>query len=381
MIPTTDTQTLWPRSGKPRLPLSLTPSADAPQDEDDSLLDLDDSLLEWEDDAQESDDYLTNDDETADNLYTRPLFDVSSVPANDFLELYRQEITNKELLTAAQEQQLAREIETGLAAEARLQQEPDLDAAERQQLQQAAALGRQARESLAHANTRLVISIAKRYRGQGLDFLDLIQEGNAGLLIAINKFEYRRGNRFSTYATWWIRQCITRALANQGRTIRLPAHLTAHVRRLYLATQALEQTHGRPPRVEELAAELRIPPKRVQWLQQIARTPLYLEQPAGETGDANLGDFIADEQALKPTEAVAEQVLAEEIRQILRELTPREALIVRLRFGLDGHEPHTLKEIGEMLQLSRERIRQLEKEILSKLRQPRYARHLQPFLQ
>lgn len=313
-------------------------------------------------------------------LHATPLFDVEDVAANDFLELYRQEITHKDLLSAEEEVFLAKEIAAGLAAEARLAAN-DLTPEERQRLHHVQEIGRKARESLAHANTRLVISIAKRYRGQGLDFLDLIQEGNAGLLTAINKFDYRLGNRFSTYATWWIRQNITRALANQGRTIRLPAHLNQEVRRLYLASQALEQELGREAYTEELAAYLEMTPRQVRKLQQLSRSPLQLEQPAGEAADAALEDFIEDANALQPTEEVARMMLAEQVGELLRNLPPREALIVRMRFGLQGYEPHTLKEIGEKLHLSRERIRQLEKEILHKLRQPRYADRLQAYMQ
>ncbi len=313
-------------------------------------------------------------------LHAKPLFDVDNVPANDFLELYRQEITHKELLSADEEVLLAQEIEAGMAAEKKLKKS-DISAEEWAELHRIQEIGRKARESLAHANTRLVISIAKRYRGQGLDFLDLIQEGNAGLLTAINKFDYRLGNRFSTYATWWIRQNITRALANQGRTIRLPAHLSQEVRRLYLAGQELEQKLGREPYTEELATFLEMSPRRVRKLQQVSRSPLHLEQPAGDAADASLGDFIEDVDAPQPTEVVSRTLLAEQIGDLLQDLAPREALILRMRFGLQGYEPHTLKEIGEMLHLSRERIRQLEKEILSKLRQPRFADQLRAYMQ
>lgn len=319
-------------------------------------------------------------DANSDMLHTLPIFDLEHISADDFLELYRHEITQKALLSAAEEIQLAREIEAGLEAEAFLQNGTG-SSEEIEQQRRLVVLGQQARESLAYANTRLVISIAKRYRGQGLDFLDLIQEGNAGLLIAINKFDYRRGNRFSTYATWWIRQCITRALANQGRAIRLPAHLTGVIRRLYLATRELEQQNGREPTAAELAAKLAMSPRDVHRLQQIARVPLHLEQPAGERIDGTvLGDFIEDTNTAQPTEVVAKIMLTEEVQSLLQELTPREAQIICMRYGLQGYVPHTLKEIGEIMNLSRERIRQLEKDVLNKLRQPRYANGLQPFL-
>ncbi len=287
------------------------------------------------------------------------------VPANDFLNRYMLETNRQRLLTAEEEAELACQIEAAAEARARL---AEATGRERAALERLVEQGDAARAMLIRSNTRLVISIAKRYYGQGLDFLDLIQEGNTGLLAAVEKYDYRRGTRFSTYATWWIRQGITRALVNHGRMIRIPAHQTGNVRRLYRMIRDIEQKQGRQPDVMELAKHTELPPEQVQWLLQITRPLLALEQPAGEDQDAELGDFIEDREAEQPHEAVAAKLFGERMGEILSELTPREAAIIRLRYGLQGSDPHTLKEVGEIFKLSRERIRQLEKTALSKLR-------------
>ena len=292
---------------------------------------------------------------------------LSELPVGDFLSRYMLETNRQRLLTANEEVELAKQIETGRFAAEQLDS-GDLDFAETAELQKLVDQAEAARAMLVRSNTRLVISIAKRYFGQGLDFLDLIQEGNIGLLTAVDKFDYTRGNRFSTYATWWIRQGITRALSNYGRMIRIPAHQTGNVRKLYRAIRDIEQDHGRQADIEELAEIVELPPDQVQWLLQITRPLLALEQPAGDDQDAELGDFIEDREVDQPADVVATKLFSERVEEILNELTPREASIIRLRYGLQGSDAHTLKEVGEMFKLSRERIRQVEKTALSKLR-------------
>ena len=310
-----------------------------------------------------------------------PLFDLSNVPIDDSVGLYFREMGQQDLLTAEEEVQLAKEIEAGREATEQLLVAADtLSLDEQDEMWILKERGDAARAHLIRANTRLVVSIAKKYRGRGLQFLDLIQEGNVGLMKAVEKYDYRRGNRFSTYATWWIRQAVTRALANHGRTIRIPAHLGGRISKLYQVAQELEQQNGRQPTAEEIAEEMDLPAERVRWMLRTSRQPVHLERPVGDESDAELGDFIEDVEAPPPAETVAQTMLTEEISEILDQLTPREALILRLRYGLQDGESRTLKEVGEMFGLSRERIRQLEKEALRKLRHPNFAGHLRQYL-
>lgn len=295
---------------------------------------------------------------------------LDDVPTADFLSRYMLETNRQRLLTAEEEVELAKQIELGNFAAQRLN-EGDTEAEELAELQRIIDQADAARTLLVRSNTRLVISIAKRYFGQGLDFLDLIQEGNIGLLTAVNKFDYTRGTRFSTYATWWIRQGITRALSNYGRMIRIPAHQTGNVRKLYRAIRDIEQNQGRQAEVEELAQYVELPSSQVRWLLQITRPLLALEQPAGDDQDAELADFIEDRDAEQPADIVDTKLFGEQVGEILAELTPREAAVIRLRYGLQGTDAHTLKEVGEIFKLSRERIRQVEKSALSKLRHSR----------
>ena len=318
-------------------------------------------------------------DEAEDSPHTAPLFDLSNVPIDDSVGLYFREMGQQSLLTAEEEVNLAMEIEAGRAATDSLI-DAGLSLDERDRLEIAEEIGDAARAHLIRANTRLVVSIAKKYRGRGLQFLDLIQEGNVGLMKAVEKYDYRRGNRFSTYATWWIRQAVTRALANHGRTIRIPAHLGGRISKLYQIAQELEQEYGRQPTAEEIAKFMELPADRVRWMLRTSRQPVHLERPVGDESDAELGDFIEDVEAPPPAEAVANQMLTEELGDILDQLTPREARILRLRYGLQDGESRTLKEVGEMFGLSRERIRQLEKEALRKLRHPNFAGHLRQYL-
>ncbi len=309
-----------------------------------------------------------------------PLFDLSNVPIDDSVGLYFREMGQQQLLSAEEEVQLAMEIEAGRAATERLDSGDVTDLDENDRLYIVQEIGDAARAHLIRANTRLVVSIAKKYRGRGLQFLDLIQEGNVGLMKAVEKYDYRRGNRFSTYATWWIRQAVTRALANHGRTIRIPAHLGGRISKLYQVAQELEQEYGRQPTAEEIAENMDLPAERVRWMLRTSRQPVHLERPVGDESDAELGDFIEDIEAPAPAESVAQNMLTEEIGDILDQLTPREARILRLRYGLQDGESRTLKEVGEMFGLSRERIRQLEKEALRKLRHPNFAGHLRQYL-
>lgn len=340
-------------------------------------------IYESEDDAQNAAS-MEADDLDDDEVHAAPLFDLSNVPIDDSVGLYFREMGQQQLLTAEEEVQLAKEIEAGRAAEDQLKQvedgELELDMDTVDELVRVREVGDAARAHLIRANTRLVVSIAKKYRGRGLQFLDLIQEGNVGLMKAVEKYDYLRGNRFSTYATWWIRQAVTRALANHGRTIRIPAHLGGRISKLYQVAQELEQEYGRQPTPEEIAESMELPAERVRWMLRTSRQPVHLERPVGDESDAELGDFIEDNEAPPPAEMVAQTMLTEEIGVILDQLTPREARILRLRYGLQDGESRTLKEVGEMFGLSRERIRQLEKEALRKLRHPNFAGHLRQYL-
>ena len=329
--------------------------------------------------VDDDDDFVVDDDEFDGATHEAPLFDLSNVPIDDSVGLYFREMGQQQLLSAEEEVQLAKEIEAGREAEVAIANGvTSLD--ELDQLVSIRETGDAARAHLIRANTRLVVSIAKKYRGRGLQFLDLIQEGNVGLMKAVEKYDYRRGNRFSTYATWWIRQAVTRALANHGRTIRIPAHLGGRISKLYQVAQELEQEYGRQPTAEEIAEYMDLPADRVRWMLRTSRQPVHLERPVGDESDAELGDFIEDHEAPPPVETVAQKMLTEEIGEILDQLTPREARILRLRYGLQDGESRTLKEVGEMFGLSRERIRQLEKEALRKLRHPNFAGHLRQYL-
>ncbi len=344
------------------------------------------TVYETEEDALEGEEEEAAPDADAGAYYAArphaaPLFDLSNVPIDDSVGLYFREMGQQGLLSAIEEVELAKEIEAGQEAETRINAEAaELSLDELDQLMLTRDMGEAARALLIRANTRLVVSIAKKYRGRGLQFLDLIQEGNVGLMKAVEKYDYRRGNRFSTYATWWIRQAVTRALANHGRTIRIPAHLGGRISKLYQLAQELEQQFGRQPTAEEIAVRMELPAERVRWMLRTSRQPVHLERPVGDESDAELGDFIEDIDAPPPVEAVAQNMLTEEIGDILDQLTPREARILRLRYGLQDGESRTLKEVGEMFGLSRERIRQLEKEALRKLRHPNFAGHLRQYL-
>jgi RNA polymerase primary sigma factor len=305
--------------------------------------------------------------------------DLGGIEADDTISLYFKEMAHEPLLTYDEEVRLAKEMERGREAERELAKNGHRSG-ERSRLLREVEAGEAARRHLTKANTRLVVSIAKKYRGHGVSFLDLIQEGNLGLMKAVEKFDYRRGNRFSTYATWWIRQSITRALPAQGRTIRIPIQMSARIRSLYKTSQLMEQELGRRPTPEEIAREMGLDPRKVRLMLQVSYRPLSLEKPVGEEEDSELGDFIEDELIDSPAETVGQGLLAERLEEVLDTLTPREARILRLRFGLQDGHAYTLKEVGEKFGLTRERIRQIQNEALRRLRHPRRSRLLRDYL-
>ena len=307
--------------------------------------------------------------------------DINAVSADDPVGLYFRQMAQEPLLTAAEEIELAKRIERGKASQEKLEQlGPRGNKTLRRELLALVEDGQAAREHLGRANTRLVVSIAKRYMGQGLPFPDLIQEGNVGLMRAVDKYDYKRGNRFSTYATWWIRQAITRALAQKTRTIRIPLHMTERIRQMYRTAQILEQNLGRRPTPEEIAQEMELPAEAVRSMMDASQHAIALERPVGDDGDSEFGDFIEDRDTPSPLESATQHLLQETIEEVLSELTPRQSHILRLRFGLGGGKPHTLEEIANKFGLSRERIRQLEKEALRRLRHPKLAHSLRDYL-
>jgi RNA polymerase primary sigma factor len=301
--------------------------------------------------------------------------------AVDPVGLYLKEMSSVPLLTTEEEVELAQRIDHGRSCTRELKK-LNGSATPQQSNTFSTAIqdGKLARESLIKANTRLVVSIAKKYIGCGVPFLDLIQEGNLGLMKAVEKYDYLRGFRFSTYATWWIRQTITRAIAEQGRTIRVPVHMVDRIRQMYKAAHDLEQKLGRPPSKEELAAELQVEVERVEWMMKVSRTPLSLETPVGEDEGTELGAFVEDQQSPTPNQLVYQNMLREKVNEVLSTLSPREARILKLRFGLENGRCYTLEEIGQKFGLTRERIRQIEGKALRRLRHPRRSRRLQEYL-
>ncbi len=346
------------------------------------LDELDELGIELRQHEVESHDELDNPDDEfqpAETSHDPGVGDINAVSADDPVGLYFRQMAQEPLLTAEEEIDLAKRIELGRSAAERLC-DPTLPPTEREWLARLVDDGQAAREHLGRANTRLVVSIAKRYMGQGLPFPDLIQEGNVGLMRAVDKYDYKRGNRFSTYATWWIRQAITRALAQKTRTIRIPLHMTERIRQMYRTAQVLEQSLGHRPTPEEIAKEMELPPESVRGMMDASQHAIALERPVGDDGDSEFGDFIEDQDSPSPVEAATQHLLQETIEEVLSELTPRQSHILRLRFGLGGGEPHTLEEIANKFGLSRERIRQLEKEALRRLRHPRLAHNLRDYL-
>ncbi len=309
----------------------------------------------------------------------KDMFDLSGISSDDSVGLYLKEMARVPLLTLDEEVELAKSLCRGREAKRKLRN-PDLSADEKERLEADIEEARQSREHLIKANTRLVVSIAKKYMGRGVPFLDLIQEGNLGLMKAVEKFDHTRGYRFSTYATWWIRQTITRAIADQGRTIRVPVHMSDRIRRLYKTARQLEQEHGRKPTPEEIAEEMDLEPRKVQWMLKVSWRPLSLERPVGEEEDSELGSFIEDESTPTPTQSAYQNLLRDKVEEVLNTLTPREARILRLRFGLQNGRSYTLEEVGQKFGLTRERIRQIEGKALRRLRHPRRSRQLRDYL-
>lgn len=302
----------------------------------------------------------------------------------DPVRMYLKEIGKVPLLTAAEEIDLAMKIEAGVAATEQLEKddagEIELDRRERRRLGRIEQLGLDAKQQLIEANLRLVVSIAKRYVGRGMLFLDLIQEGNLGLIRAVEKFDYKKGFKFSTYATWWIRQAITRAIADQARTIRIPVHMVETINKLVRVSRQLLQELGTDPTPEQIGAVMDLAPDRVREIQKVAQEPVSLETPIGEEEDSHLGDFIEDEDAPAPDEAASYILLKEQLEEVLETLTPREAKVLRLRFGLDDGRSRTLEEVGQEFGVTRERIRQIEAKALRKLRHPSRSRKLKDYL-
>jgi RNA polymerase primary sigma factor len=303
------------------------------------------------------------------------LDDQSSV-MGDSVHTYLKSIGRRTLLTAAQEVELAKRIEAGLYAEAKLEAEPGLPADVRDDLEWIAEDGRRAKDHMLEANLRLVVSVAKKYTDRGMALLDVVQEGNLGLIRAVEKFDYTKGYKFSTYAMWWIRQAIQRGFADSARTIRLPVHVLEMLSKLSRVERDMHQRLGREPTPEELAVELDRTPDQIEELLRTSRQPLSLNATIGEDGETTIGDLIEDVDSPEASEVVDRQLLGEQLRGVLGNLSPREARIMALRFGLVDGKPHTLDEIGKHLGLTRERIRQLEKESLSKLRHPSNTRPL-----
>lgn len=294
---------------------------------------------------------IVDEDERDRELFEQALRDIG---LDDPVKMYLKDIGQVPLLSVDEEVELAKRMQEG---------------------------DETAKKRLSEANLRLVVSIAKRYVGRGLLFLDLIQEGNLGLMKAVEKFDYQKGFKFSTYATWWIRQAITRAIADQARTIRIPVHMVETIHRLTRASRLLLQQLGREPTLEELAEEMHLPIERVREIQRIAQDPVSLETPVGEEDDSHLGDFIEDDRAVTPSDSVATTMLKEQLLGVLDTLTPREEKVLRLRYGIDDGKQRTLEEVGKEFNVTRERIRQIEAKALRKLRHPSRSKRLKDFLE
>lgn len=303
------------------------------------------------------------------------------IEVSDPVRMYLQEIGRVPLLDAQQEVELSMQMESGNRAAAKQKSEKGFSPSEKVMLDRDVRLGERAQERLVEANLRLVVSIAKKYVGRGMPLLDLVQEGNLGLMRAVEKFDYRKGFKFSTYASWWIRQAVTRALADQGRTIRVPVHMVETINKLAAVQRSLSQELGREPTIDEIASDLELEPEKVTELRRIAQDPLSLETPLGEEDDSTLGDFVPDPDAEAPVAAASFRLLQDYLRVVLEELSDREREVLIMRFGLRDGTIHTLEEVGKHFKVTRERIRQLETKALAKLRQPSRAGKLRDYLE
>ncbi|KXA19474.1 RNA polymerase sigma factor [Gardnerella vaginalis] len=328
--------------------------------------------------------FIVRDDDDDDNLTPsgNPKRRVIATGATaDPVKDYLKQIGRVSLLNAEQEVDLSERIEAGLYAQHLLDTQIDqMEFKRKRELKWAAADGKKAKDHLLEANLRLVVSLAKRYTGRGMLFLDLIQEGNLGLIRAVEKFDWKKGFKFSTYATWWIRQAITRAMADQARTIRVPVHMVEVINKLSRVQRQMLQDLGREPTPDELARELDMPVEKVQEVQKYGREPISLHTPLGEDGDSEFGDLIEDTDAIAPSDAVAFSLLQEQFKQVLETLAPREAGVIKMRYGLEDGQPKTLDDIGRVYGVTRERIRQIESKTMSKLRHPSRSQTLRDFL-
>ena len=341
-----------------------------------------------EDELAEIDDALVPPGNELEELPEEELVDpntlVDAFAVDDPVRMYLKEIGKVDLLTPEKEVELAQAMGRGNEARAQLEEMEQADEAPpqpvRDELETLIRQGKQAEQELAEANLRLVVSIAKRYVGRGMLFLDLIQEGNLGLIKAVEKFDYTKGYKFSTYATWWIRQAITRAIADQARTIRIPVHMVETINKVIRVNRQLLQELGHDPTPEETAEEMKMPVERVREIMKIAQEPVSLETPIGEEEDSHLGDFIPDEDASEPAEAASFTLLKEQLVEVLSTLTPREEKVLKLRFGIEDGRTRTLEEVGKEFNVTRERIRQIEAKALRKLRHPSRSKKLKDFL-
>ena len=368
---------------------------DVDSDDEDDLDDDEESEPEDDDDEDEEERkkpeepkekgaFVVRDDDDDENLTPsgNPKRRVIAAGATaDPVKDYLKQIGRVSLLNAEQEVDLSERIEAGLYAQHLLDTESDqMDFKRKRELKWAANDGRRAKDHLLEANLRLVVSLAKRYTGRGMLFLDLIQEGNLGLIRAVEKFDWKKGFKFSTYATWWIRQAITRAMADQARTIRVPVHMVEVINKLSRVQRQMLQDLGREPRRMSLHAKLDMPVEKVQEVQKYGREPISLHTPLGEDGDSEFGDLIEDTDAIAPSDAVAFSLLQEQFRQVLETLSPREAGVIKMRYGLEDGQPKTLDDIGRVYGVTRERIRQIESKTMSKLRHPSRSQTLRDFL-